>query len=163
LLRQSERLTTYTSKRLLLIPELHCQLSWMVQQMSSFPCLFLFHWPGRTCIFTSLESMDLSIMASSGVLSICTKASLVVVPTLPCLFSTITLHCTWLHLHLAYVHQFFTCSSTTAVVRIRISTCWPTATGWCSTRCSNQSPYPSYQLDTPMRILTRCFRPLLLA
>ncbi|KIC70672.1 hypothetical protein DB44_GS00010 [Candidatus Protochlamydia amoebophila] len=113
----------------------HCQLSWMVQLMSFFHCLCLFHWPGRTCTFTSLEFMDLSIMAFRGAPCICTRASLAVALTLQCLYSTITLHCTWLHLQPAYVHLFFTCSLTTAVMRTRTSTCWPTATGWSTTRC----------------------------
>src|SRR3989344_2188712 len=98
--------------------------------MSFFHCLCLFHWPGRTCTFTSSEFMDLSIMAFRGAPCIYTRASLAVALTLWCLYSTITLHCTWLHLQPAYIHLFFTCSLTTAVVRTRTSTCWPTATGY---------------------------------
>ena len=71
-----------------------------------------------------------SIMAFRGAPCIYTRASLAVALTLWCLYSTITLHCTWLHLQPAYIHLFFTCSLTTAVVRTRTSTCWPTATGY---------------------------------
>jgi hypothetical protein len=102
--------------------------------------------PGRTCTFTSLEFMDSSIMALSGAPCICTRASLAVGLISPCLYSTITLHCSWLHLHQGCIHLFFTCSLTTAVMRTRTSTCWLVFNKVF------QSINPSYWLVTPTRI-----------